>query len=60
MLAIVDHGEALDGVFADGGRYLAASWAYNLSATNHLFLARLKSMCIASGCFRPRPGAGDP
>ena len=53
MLAAAAANDALDGIFKDAGRYLAAMWAIHLHLTGGLTLPRLKQLCVASGFLSP-------
>jgi hypothetical protein len=53
MLAVAAADRALDMLFKDVGRYLAALWAMYLDATGGLTLARLKAVCVTSGALSP-------
>ncbi len=53
MLAAGESDKALDGVFKDAGRYVAALWALYLHVTEGLTLPRLKEVCASSGYLSP-------
>jgi hypothetical protein len=53
MQAAAADDRALDGVFKDAGRYLAAMWAIYLHVSGGLTLPRLKEICIQSGLLSP-------
>lgn len=53
MAELSDADRALDGVFKDAGRYVAALWAMYLHATEGITLPRLKSVCAASRLLSP-------
>ncbi len=53
MLAAAAANDALDGIFKDAGRYLAAMWAIHLHLSGGLTLPRLKQLCVASGFLSP-------
>ncbi len=53
MLAVAAGDKALDGIFKDAGRYVAALWALYLHVSGGLTLPRLKQLCAASGFLSP-------
>ena len=53
MLAVAAGNEALDGIFKDAGRYLAAMLAIYLHLSGGLTLPRLKQVCAESGFLSP-------
>jgi len=53
MAELSDADRALDGVFKDAGRYVAALWAMYLHATDGITLPRLKAVCAASRLLSP-------
>ena len=53
MLAVAANDKALDGIFKDAGRYVAALWALHLHVSGGLTLPRLKQICAASGFLSP-------
>lgn len=53
MLDVSAKNDALDGVFKDAGRYVAALWAMYAHVTGGLTLPRLKEICAASGLVSP-------
>ncbi len=53
MLAVLGSDKAAEGLFKDGGRYVAAISAIYLHATGGLTLPKLKAMCAASGLLSP-------
>ena len=53
MLALSADDKALDGIFKDAGRYVAALWALYLHVSGGLTLPRLKQLCAASGFLSP-------
>ncbi|HEY1837108.1 MAG TPA: hypothetical protein VGG36_05600 [Rhizomicrobium sp.] len=53
MLSAREHDKALDGIFKDAGRYLAAMWAMYLHASGGLTLPRLKQISTQSGYLSP-------
>jgi hypothetical protein len=53
MLEAAAGNEALDGIFKDAGRYVAALWAMYAHVTGGLTLPRLKEICAASGLVSP-------
>ena len=53
MAALSDADRALDGVFKDAGRYVAALWAMYLHATETITLPRLKAVCASSRLLSP-------
>jgi hypothetical protein len=53
MLAAGAADKALDGVFKDAGRYVAALWAIYLHVSGGLTLPRLKEICASSGFVSP-------
>jgi hypothetical protein len=53
MMAAGDSNKALDGIFKDAGRYLAAMLAMYLHVSGGLTLPRLKEICAATGFLSP-------
>jgi hypothetical protein len=53
MLEAAAANDALDGIFKDAGRYVAALWALYAYVTGGLTLPRLKEICTASGLVSP-------
>jgi hypothetical protein len=53
MLALSERDKALDGLFKDAGRYVAALWAMYLHVTGGLTLPRLKDVCVTSAYLSP-------
>src|ERR1700744_3813316 len=53
MMAAGDADKALDGIFKDAGRYLAAVLAIYLHVSGGLTLPRLKEICPATGFLSP-------
>lgn len=53
MLAAAANDRAIDGIFKDAGRYIAAMSAIYLHASGGLTLPRLKAMCAASSLLSP-------
>jgi hypothetical protein len=53
MLEAAAANDALDGIFKDAGRYVAALWAMYAHVTGGLTLPRLKEICTASGLVSP-------
>jgi hypothetical protein len=53
MLALGERDKALDGLFKDAGRYVAAVWAMYLHVTGGLTLPRLKDVCATSEYLSP-------
>ena len=53
MMAAGDADKALDGIFKDAGRYLAAMLAMYLHVSGGLNLPRLKEICAATGFLSP-------
>ena len=53
MLAAARDDEALDGIFKDAGRYMAAMLGIYLHVSGGLTLPRLKALCVASGFLSP-------
>jgi hypothetical protein len=53
MIIAGESDKALDGIFKDAGRYLAAMWAMYLHVSGGLTLPRLKEICAASGYLSP-------
>jgi AraC-like DNA-binding protein len=53
MLLAREDDKALDGIFKDAGRYVAAMWAMYLHASGGLTLPRLKQMSTQSGYLSP-------
>lgn len=53
MMAAGDADKALDGIFKDAGRYLAAMLAIYLHVSGGLTLPRLKEFCTATGFLSP-------
>jgi DNA-binding IclR family transcriptional regulator len=53
MQAAAADDRALDGVFKDAGRYLAAMWAIYLHVSGGLTLPRLKAICAQTGFLSP-------
>jgi hypothetical protein len=53
MMAAGDSDKALDGIFKDAGRYLAAMLAMYLHVSGGLTLPRLKEICAATGFLSP-------
>jgi hypothetical protein len=53
MMAAGDSDKALDGIFKDAGRYLAAMLAIYLHVSGGLTLPRLKEICAATGFLSP-------
>src|SRR5689334_19381779 len=49
FLLLGDRDKALDGMFKDAGRYVAAMCAAYLDASGGITLPRLKELCIRSG-----------
>lgn len=53
MLDASDRDRALDGIFKDAGRYVAATLVVYLDAAGELTLPKLKALCAASGLLSP-------
>ena len=53
MLAATAGDEALDGIFKDAGRYMAAMLGIYLHVSGGLTLPRLKAVCVSSGFLSP-------
>jgi hypothetical protein len=53
MLEAAARNDALDGIFKDAGRYVAALWALYAHVTGGLTLPRLKEICTASRLVSP-------
>jgi len=53
MLALSARDRALDSLFKDAGRYVAAMCAFHLDADGELTLPRLKAVCAGSGLLSP-------
>ena len=53
MLAATAGDEALDGIFKDAGRYVAAMLGIYLHVSGGLTLPRLKAVCVSSGFVSP-------
>jgi hypothetical protein len=53
MLALSARDRALDSLFKDAGRYVAAMCAFHLYADGELTLPRLKATCVRSGLLSP-------
>lgn len=53
MLALSARDRALDSIFKDAGRYVAAMCAFNLHAEDELTLPRLKAICAETGFLSP-------
>ena len=53
MMRAAEADKALDGIFKDAGRYLAAMWGVYLHVSGGLTLPRLKELCGASGFLSP-------
>jgi len=53
FLLLSDRDKALDGMFKDAGRYVAAMCAAYLDASGGITLPRLKELCIRSGHLSP-------
>jgi len=53
MLALSARDRALDSLFKDAGRYVAAMCAFHLYADGELTLPRLKAVCAGSGLLSP-------
>jgi len=53
MADLAEADRALDGVFKDAGRYVAALWAMYLHATDGITLPRLKAVCASSRLLSP-------
>ena len=53
MLGALERDKAVDGLFKDAGRYVAAMSAIYLDATGGLTLPKLKAMCAASSLLSP-------
>jgi hypothetical protein len=53
FLLLSDRDKALDGMFKDAGRYVAAMCAAYLDASGGITLPRLKELCIRSGYMSP-------
>ncbi|HEY1836457.1 MAG TPA: hypothetical protein VGG36_02275 [Rhizomicrobium sp.] len=53
MLAASQSDKALDGIFKDAGRFVAAMFAIYLHVTGGLTLPRLKEICASSGYLSP-------
>ena len=53
MLAATAGDEALDGIFKDAGRYVAAMLGVYLHVSGGLTLPRLKAFCVSSGFVSP-------
>jgi hypothetical protein len=53
MLGALENDKAVDGLFKDAGRYVAAMSAIYLHTTGGLTLPKLKAMCLASSLLSP-------
>ena len=53
LLDAASRDSALDGIFKDAGRYVAAMWAIQLHLTGGLTVPKLKTICTASGLLSP-------
>ena len=53
MSALAARDRALDSIFKDAGRYVAAMCAFHLHAEGELTLPKLKAICVQSGLLSP-------